>query len=215
MFLKEKFEDGTFIKLKARLVADGRTQDRTLYSDYWSPTAKTRSVMTCLKLAAVKGWKCAKVDISGAFLCAKLDENEEVFLQLDRQMSDMLVQHMLELKEYQGTYGTMIVRVDRAMYGLIQSPKLWYKELTNYLVSHGFKICKTDECILVKKQDGKSILLILYVDDILILSDETYLCNWVKDILTEKYEKVTHEDGNKLCYLGMTLRSGENGYEIY
>ncbi len=27
MFLKEKFEDGSFVKLKAGLVADGRTQD--------------------------------------------------------------------------------------------------------------------------------------------------------------------------------------------
>jgi hypothetical protein len=94
MFLKEKFEDGTFVKLKARLVADGRTQDRTLYSDYLLPTAKTRSVMTCLKLAAVKDWKCMKVDISGAFLCAKIDKAEEVFLQLDCQMTDMVIKHM-------------------------------------------------------------------------------------------------------------------------
>jgi hypothetical protein len=73
MFLKEKFEDGTFVKLKARLVADGRTQDRTLYSDYSSPTAKTRSIMTCLKIAAVKKFECVKVDIGGAFLCVKID----------------------------------------------------------------------------------------------------------------------------------------------
>jgi hypothetical protein len=52
MFLKEKFEDGKFIKMKARLVADGRMQDRTVYMDFSSPTAKTRSVRTCLKLAA-------------------------------------------------------------------------------------------------------------------------------------------------------------------
>jgi hypothetical protein len=55
MFLKEKYEDSKFVKLKGRVVADGRMQDRTVYSDYSSPTAKTRSVMTCLKLAAVKG----------------------------------------------------------------------------------------------------------------------------------------------------------------
>jgi hypothetical protein len=56
MFLKEKFEDGKFIKMKARLVADGRMQDRTVYTDFSSPTAKTRSVRTCLKLAAVEDW---------------------------------------------------------------------------------------------------------------------------------------------------------------
>jgi len=46
MFLKEKHEDGKFIKMKARLVEDGRMQDREVYNDYSSPTAKTRSVMT-------------------------------------------------------------------------------------------------------------------------------------------------------------------------
>ncbi len=214
MFLKEKFEDGTFVKLKARLVADGRTQDRTLYSDYLSPTAKTRSVMTCLKLAAVKDWKCMKVDISGAFLCAKIDEAEEVFLQLDHQMTDMVIKHMPEFKEYQGEYGTMVVKVDRAMYGLLQSPKLWYNELTSHLTKHGFKICKSDECILYKKHEGKDITLILHVDDILILSEVTSMCNWVKDILVQKHEKVTHNEGNKMCYLGMTLRKSDVGYEI-
>jgi hypothetical protein len=55
MFLKEEFEDGKFVKMKAFLVADGRMQDRTVYTDFCSPTAKTHLVMTCLTLAAVKG----------------------------------------------------------------------------------------------------------------------------------------------------------------
>jgi len=67
MFLKEKYEDGSFVKMKARLVADGRMQDRTVYTDYWSPTAKTRSIMTCLKLAALKDWDMLKLDVGGAF----------------------------------------------------------------------------------------------------------------------------------------------------
>jgi hypothetical protein len=72
MFLKEKFEDSKFVKMKAHLVADGRMQDRTVYTDFSSPTAKTRSAMTCLKLAAIKGWDLLKVDIGGAFLCADI-----------------------------------------------------------------------------------------------------------------------------------------------
>jgi hypothetical protein len=39
MFLKEKFNaKGEFVKIKARLVADGRMQDRALYPDLSSPT---------------------------------------------------------------------------------------------------------------------------------------------------------------------------------
>jgi hypothetical protein len=89
--------DGRFVKLQAHLVAAGRTQNGMLYSDYSSPAAKMRSVVTCLKLAAVNNWDCIKGDISGAFLCAKIDENEEVFLQLDRKMTELAVGWMPEL----------------------------------------------------------------------------------------------------------------------
>jgi hypothetical protein len=68
MFLREKYEDGEFVKLKGRIVADGRMQDRAIYNDYSSPTAKTRSVMTLLKLAAVKAWDLLKVDVGGGLL---------------------------------------------------------------------------------------------------------------------------------------------------
>jgi hypothetical protein len=33
MFLKEKYEDGHFVKMKGRIVADGHMQDRNIYSD--------------------------------------------------------------------------------------------------------------------------------------------------------------------------------------
>ena len=89
MFLREKYEDGSFVKMKARLVADGQMQDRTVYSDYASPTAKTKSVMTCLKLAAVNNWDMLKLNVGRAFLCANMDDSEEVYMVLDRQLSEM------------------------------------------------------------------------------------------------------------------------------
>jgi hypothetical protein len=63
--LKEKFEDGRFVKMKAHLIADGRMQHRTVNTDFSSPTAKKRSVMTCIKLVALKKWEMLKVDIGG------------------------------------------------------------------------------------------------------------------------------------------------------
>jgi hypothetical protein len=88
-----KFEDGEFVKMKARLVADGRMQNRTVYFDYSSPTAKTRSAMTCLKLTAVKGWDLLKLDVGGAFLCAPSNEDEEVCMFLDEVMSRMCMEY--------------------------------------------------------------------------------------------------------------------------
>jgi hypothetical protein len=215
MFLREKYEDGKFIKMKGRIVADGRMQDRTVYTDYSSPTAKTRSVITCLKLAAVKGWDLLKVDVGGAFLCAPINEDEEVFMTLDDAITYMAIDWMPELQEYVRTDGKLTVRVDKAMYGLIQSAKLWYNELTRYLLGQGFKKCPSDDCILIKYQEGKQpIIVILYVDDILIMANRKEDRYWVKDILEQQYKKVTVTEGARLPYLGMTIIRTDDGFEI-
>jgi hypothetical protein len=56
--------------------------------------------MTCPKITAVKQFECLKVDIGGAFLCANIDEEKEVFLQLDHQMTDMVIKYMPEYSQY-------------------------------------------------------------------------------------------------------------------
>ena len=85
------------------------------------------------------------------------------------------------------------------MYGLIQSAKLWYEELTGHLVKNGFKVCKTDECVLVKKTaEGKYVVVLLYVDDILVLSGSAADRYVVKALLEDMYEKVTHLEGKRL-----------------
>jgi len=146
-------------------------QDRSIYIDYSSPTAKTRSVMTLLKLAAVKGWDLLKVDVGGAFLCASIDETEEVYMIIDETLTEMAGELMPEVTEYIREDGKSVVRVDKAMYGLIQSAKLWYKELTTFLEVNGFEKCPSDECVLVKHIDGKeAIVVLLYVDNLLIMS---------------------------------------------
>jgi hypothetical protein len=196
MFLQEKYGDGKFIKVKGRIVADGRMQDLTIYTDFSSPTAKTRSVMTCLKLAAVQGRDLLKVDVAGAFLCAFIDDAEEVYMQLDEGLSNMAQEWMLELTKFVQFNGKLIVMVEKAMYGLIQSAKLWYKELSRFLEANRFKKCPSDECVMVKKEGGSdAIVVILYVDDILILSGKTSDRYWVKEILEKQYQKFTISEG--------------------
>ena len=73
MFLKQKNNpDGSFNKLKARLVAGGDQQDKGLYEDLSSPTVSTSAVFTLLAVAAHENRRVAVVDISGAYLNADM-----------------------------------------------------------------------------------------------------------------------------------------------
>lgn len=92
MFLKEKFlASGEFEKLKARLVAGGDQQDKTLYEDLSAPTVGTSSVFTLLCIAAHKGRKIAVIDISGAYLNADMNTGLAVHMRLDKNMTGMMV----------------------------------------------------------------------------------------------------------------------------
>jgi hypothetical protein len=82
-------------------------------------------------------------------------------------------------------------------------------------MTRGFKKYKSDECVLVKKmEDGKFLIVLLYVDDILVLGERHKHRHWVRNILEAEYEKVTAEEGKRLPYLGMTILKTSNGYEI-
>jgi hypothetical protein len=215
MFLKEKYEDGTFVKMKAKLVADGRMQDRSVYPVHSSPTEKTNSVMTCLELAATKDWGLTKIDIASAYLCAGIGENDEVFMVLDRTLSNLCEESMPEVKEYLGEDGKLVVRLDEALYGLIQSAKLWYQELLGFLLGKGFKVCPSDQCVFVKRMNsGKYVLTLLYVGNILVMSELASNREWLCQILENQYGKVTVAEGKHLPYLGMTIVKTNIGYEI-
>ena len=76
MFLREKFNAlGVFEKIKARLVADGSSQDREDFDDeeISSPTTCLESIFIMLKLVAVEKRHLLILDVGGAYLNAKID----------------------------------------------------------------------------------------------------------------------------------------------
>ena len=76
MFLKDKyFASGAFEKFKARLVAGGDQQDRTIYEDLAAPTAATANVFAMAALAAREKRVVKTVDIGGgAYLNASMKQ---------------------------------------------------------------------------------------------------------------------------------------------
>jgi hypothetical protein len=69
LFFKEKFNSiGEFEKLKARLVAGGHMQDKSLYEDISSPTVSTAATFITAAIAAQEGRDVATLDIGGAYL---------------------------------------------------------------------------------------------------------------------------------------------------
>ena len=133
---KEKtLADGSFDKLKSRIVAGGHMQDRYIYDNGSSPTVSTSSVFIIAALAAKEGRSLATIDFPGAFLNSDmpLEGDHVVYMRLNKYLSDILISCDKSYEQYQNTNGTIVVQLLKALYGCVESAKLWYDKISNNL----------------------------------------------------------------------------------
>lgn len=214
MFLKAKFDAmGRFQKIKARLVANGKQQDRELYPDVSSPTVALQSVMMLLTICANKNQKVASIDIGGAYLNAEMT-GEEVIMELDPLLVKIALQVDPSLKPYVDSRGKLVVVLDRALYGCVQSAKLWYDKLSEVLEAMGFAKNPVDQCVFNRGEGDQMCTLSVYVDDILALcKDETQLEGVISG-LRDAFDEVTAEISNDFSYLGMHIKITEGQVSV-
>jgi hypothetical protein len=105
-----------------------------------------------------------------------------------------------------------IIQLDKALYGCLQSGKLWFELLSQFLKDNGYVQNLSDICVFNKLGDsGKQITLCLYVDDILVTGEDEDIKHYFVQILKERFGQVTLHEGTVLSYLGMTLDFSTEG----
>jgi hypothetical protein len=107
-------------------VAGGDRQDKSLYDNLSSPTVSLESVFVILAIAAIERRKVITVDITGAYLECTLPEGDEVIMELDPLVTKLLQELDPDAKQYETVKGTTLVKLKRALYGSVQSARLWY-----------------------------------------------------------------------------------------
>jgi hypothetical protein len=207
MFLKQKFDsEGNHDKLKSRLVAGGHMQDKTLYDDLSSPTAALMSVLIVCAIAALEKRKTATVDIGGAYLNADMMTGIIVHMMLDRRMSAMLVEIDESYRKYLTHKGELCVRLDKALYGCVESALMWHKHLTATLKEIGFTQNEIDPCLYnMRNGNGQQCTAVAHVDDLLVTCEDENTIQAVMDHLEHKYKAISESRGNRHSYLGMTV----------
>ena len=204
LFLKEKYlSNGDFEKLKARLVAGGHQQNKSEYKDLSSPTVATSAAFMIASLAARESRNVVCVDIAGAYLNAEMS-GQEVLMRLDRTMSAILVKIKPEYESFLCNDGTMIVRLDKALYGCVESARLWYEEISSSLLEQGYQRNPVDQCVFNKGVGAEQCTVCLHVDDLMITCRQDATIEDLLNGLTAKYKTLTVHRGKIHSYLGMT-----------
>ena len=205
MFLTpKKLPSGALDKIKARLVAGGHRQDRSLYSDQEtsSPTVSLTAVFAQAAIAAHRGEFVLTLDHKAAYLNAMM-KGPEVKMILTKEVSEILCEVCEDYKAYRRDNGTIIVQLQKALYGCIQSAVLWYEELSSTLEGLGYSKNPYDTCVFNKVSDGVTNSILVYVDDLLLTSAKQSNLDMVAQALRERYGGVTVRTGQEHDFLGI------------
>lgn len=189
-------EEGEISRFKARVVAMGFTQIYGVnYEDTYAPVLQASTRRLIFSLAADPEVTSIQADVETAFLQAKLDK--VIHLEPPPGM-DVPEGHVLFLH--------------KAIYGLKQSPLLWYLTASSFFLSLGFKRCVSDVCLFILQSGEDVIILSIYVDDLTLSSKSKVLVNWV---LAQTQKRFPVRDVKPLSWtVGIRVEKDGNNLQI-
>eukprot|EP00253_Pinus_taeda_P022978 PITA_22978 len=155
------------------------------------------TVRAVLSITAQNKWKVYQMDMKLAFLNGLL--MEEVYIEQPLGYEKKGQEHK-------------VCRLKKALYGLKQAPRAWYNMMDFYLHENGFEKCEGEPTLYIKEKDGKILIVVLYVDDVIFIGNDDHLIENFKTVMKEKFEMTGM--GLLRYFLGIEVDQNENGIFI-
>ena len=217
VFNKKKDVNGDVKEYKARLVAKGFSQQYGIdYHDTFAPVLKYKSLRLIFALSVITGnTNLNHLDVKTAFLNANVTENIYMELPDGFYESCPVVSGQHPVKT-QKSGGDIVLKLNKALYGIKQAPKEWNSDINEYVVNTlKFKRCIKDTCVYVKKSKNNNNLIIgLFVDDTITSHNDEDKKEYdiLMNLLKSKYEM--SDLGEVSHVLGMRVRKVNGGLFI-
>ncbi|GJR16303.1 putative ribonuclease H-like domain-containing protein [Tanacetum coccineum] len=179
VFRNKKDERGIVVKNKARLVAQGHTQEEGIdYDEVFAPIARIEAIRLFLAYASFKDFVVYQMDVKSAFLYGKIEE--EVYVCQSPGFEDP---HFLD----------KVYKVEKALYGLHQALRAWYETLSTYLLDNGFHRGQIDKTLFSKRHKDDILLVQAYVDDIIFGSTKKEMSTEFEKLMNDNQDKYVAE----------------------
>jgi len=209
---KVKMKQGKVERFKSRLVVDGSKQVHGLdYSESFAPVVKYTTLRIFLAISAVYKLHVHQLDVESAFIYAPL--SEVVYMHPHPAMN-IPPRHCIKLL--------------KSLYGLKQSPRNWNVHLHDFIVSIGFRRSQLDHCVYIADFFSSIVVIAVFVDDILIASDNNCALDHVKGLFSNKFKitdmglaqeflniRITQEPGKIILDQEQYVRSLLDKYKSY
>ncbi|GKE57280.1 putative ribonuclease H-like domain-containing protein, partial [Tanacetum coccineum] len=145
VYRNKKDDRGIVVRNKARLVAQGYTQEEGIdYDEVFAPVARIEAIRLFLAYASFMNFIVYQMDVKSAFLYVTIEE--AVYVCQPLGFEDL-------------EFPKKVYKVEKALYGLHQAPRAWYETLSTYLLENGFRRGTIDKTLFIKK-DKDDIMLV-------------------------------------------------------
>ena len=91
----------------------------------------------------------------------------------------------------------------RALYGFKQAPRTWFAKFSFTISSLGYMANHYDSALFFRRTDKGTILLLLYVDDMIITGNDLNGIQELKDFLSQQFEM--KDLGHLSYFLGLEI----------
>ncbi|GJW81798.1 ribonuclease H-like domain-containing protein [Tanacetum coccineum] len=187
--------DGFLSRYKARLVANGRSQQQGIDCDEtFSPVVKPATIRTVLSLAVTRDWPIHQLDVKNAFLHGQLSET--VYMHQPLGFID-------------SSHPDYVCHLQRSLYGLKQAPRAWFQRFASFITRVSFQHSKTDTSLFVYHQGSNIAYLLLYVDDIVLTASSTALLQCIITVLHGEFAMT--DLGSLNYFLGISAQRTKSG----
>lgn len=89
---------------------------------------------------------------------------------------------------------------------------MWNERFNQFILKIGFKGCLSDHCLYVRDVNGIACCVLLYVDDLLIVSSDMRTINAIKQLFSNEFE-IT-DVGEASAFLGVHIERDGNNHSI-
>ena len=137
--------------------------------------ARLISIRTLIAIFAARKWPLFQMDVKNDFLNGEL--SEEVYMKLPPGYS------------HPSGFPHRVCRLRQALYGLKQAPRAWFAKFSSTISQHGFSCSSFDTAIFLRRSDHGITILLLYVDDMIITSDDMQGIQDLDHFLGRQFER--------------------------
>ncbi|GKE32167.1 putative ribonuclease H-like domain-containing protein, partial [Tanacetum coccineum] len=198
VFRNKKDERGIVVRNKARLVAQGYTQQEGFdFDEVFAPVARIEEIKIFLSYASFMGFIVYQIDVKSAFLYGTIEE--EVYVSQHPSFEDP-------------KFPDKVYKVEKALYGLHQAPRAWYATLSTYLLENRFRRGTIDKTLFIKKDKGDILLVQVHVDNIIFRSTKKSLCVKFEQMMHKRFQ--VSSTGELTFFLGLQVKKKDDGIFI-